>query len=469
MTDVARWAEEEFGDAQLGDPRRVKRAVMLAAAAAQNPGGTVTEVVTDSAEKEGGFRFLRNQQVSAEALASSAHAASWRRGKGSPFVFVAVDQSSIGVTDRTGTKEGLGQIGGPGKVYVRGLQAMTGLGISPDGRVLGVCGQRWWSRLEQSPGRHEDKRDLEKRESSLWHQVIDDVEKLRVTGAKRQAWYQLDRAGDAWHLLKKAHEEGLLMTVRSAHDRTIGETGEEERLRGAVSKEKVSVRLSHYLRAGAAKRAGHRPDRARQLAIRSKEVLLRLTSWEPGRPQTNATYWVVHVREVRPPRGCERLEWFLLTTYPVRTASDAELVVKGYCMRWRVEEFHKTWKTGACNVENSQLRSAENFKRWATILAAVASRIERLKQVSRTTPDISARKLASQDEIDAAILLTKRCDHRPGASLTALQFVTLVANLGGYTGKSSGGPPGSIVIARGFERVLTAAAALTAAKKLGDL
>ena len=67
------------------------------------------------------------------------------------------------------------------------------------------------------------------------------------------------------------------------------------------------------------------------------------------------------------------------------------------------------------------------------------------------------------------ILLAKRCAHRPGASLAALQFVTLVANLGGYIGKSSGGPPGSIVIARGFGRVLTAAAALTTAKKLGDL
>lgn len=469
MPDVTRWAEEEFGDARLGDPRRVKRAVMLAAAAAQNPGGTVTEVVTDSAEQEGGFRFLRNPQIRVGALAASAHAASWRRGKGSSFVFVAVDQSSVGVTDRSGTKEGLGQIGGSGKVYVRGLQAMTGLGISQDGRVLGVCGQRWWSRLEQSPGRHEDKRDLEKRESSLWHQVIDDVEKIGVRSPKRRAWYQLDRAGDAWHLLKKAHEERLLMTVRSAHDRTIGETGREEKLREAVSKEKVSARFAHHLRPGAAKRAGHRPERARHLAIRSREVLLRLTSWESGRPQTKATYWVVHVRESRPPRGCERLEWFLLTTYPVKSGSDAELVVRGYCMRWRVEEFHKTWKTGACNVENSQLRSAENFKRWATILAAVASRIERFKQVSRSTPDISARKLASQDELDAAILLTKRCAHRPGASLTAMQFVTLVANLGGYTGKSSGGPPGSIVIARGFDRVLAAATALTTAKKLGNL
>ncbi len=153
MPDVTRWAERAFGDAELGDPRRVKRVVMLATAAAQNPGGAVTQVATDSAEQEGAFRFLRNQQISVEALAKSSHKTSWKRSKSSSFVFVAVDQSSVGITDRSGSKEGLGQIGGPGKVYVRGLQAMTALGISPDGEVLGVCGQRWWSRAVQSPRR----------------------------------------------------------------------------------------------------------------------------------------------------------------------------------------------------------------------------------------------------------------------------------------------------------------------------
>jgi hypothetical protein len=58
---------------------------------------------------------------------------------------------------------------------------------------------------------------------------------------------------------------------------------------------------------------------------------------------------------------------------------------------------------------------------------------------------------------------TERCKWKLGAEPTIEQFVLLVANMGGYTGRSSGGPPGSIVIARGFDRVTAAAAAFAAA------
>ena len=152
---------------------------------------------------------------------------------------------------------------------------------------------------------------------------------------------------------------------------------------------------------------------------------------------------------------------------PTRQRDFALEVVRNYCLRWRVEEFHKTWKSGACNLETSQLRSPKTFKCWATLQAAVATRIERFKLVARTAPNTPALEIASRTEIDAAILLTKsllaeRCKWKLGDELTAEQFVRLVANLGGYTGKSSGGPPGSIVIRRGFEQVETSARTIEA-------
>lgn len=92
----------------------------------------------------------------------------------------------------------------------------------------------------------------------------------------------------------------------------------------------------------------------------------------------------------------------------------------------------------------------------------MAARIERLKLTSRSTPETPALEIASRTEIDAAILLTRRCKWEPGDELTAEEFVRLVADLGGYIGKSSGGPPGSIVIRRGLERVETSARTLEA-------
>jgi len=201
------------------------------------------------------------------------------------------------------------------------------------------------------------------------------------------------------------------------------------------------------------------------LEVRAVPVRLQLTEYRPHFSRTEMELWVVHVREKNPPRGCARLEWFLETTYPVKSKRDALQVARAYCFRWRIEEFHKTWKSGACNVETSQLRSPKTFQVWATLHATVAARIERLKHC-RDSSEISATEIASRFEIDAAILLTSRCRWPIGAELNAAEFVLLVANLGGYTGKSSGGPPGSIVIRRGFDQVLAASRALEAMSKL---
>jgi len=38
----------------------------------------------------------------------------------------------------------------------------------------------------------------------------------------------------------------------------------------------------------------------------------------------------------------------LWTNYPVATFEDATLVIENYAKRWRIEDFHKTWKSGAC-------------------------------------------------------------------------------------------------------------------------
>ncbi len=46
------------------------------------------------------------------------------------------------------------------------------------------------------------------------------------------------------------------------------------------------------------------------------------------------------------------------------------------------------------------------------------------------------------------------------------QAVRWIADLGGYTGKSSGGPPGSTTIGRGLERLMIWADAFEYAEKL---
>jgi hypothetical protein len=143
----------------------------------------------------------------------------------------------------------------------------------------------------------------------------------------------------------------------------------------------------------------------------------------------------------------------LLTNRPVQSFSDAMQVIQGYAQRWRIEDFHRLWKSGACNVEDTQLRSREAVLKWATILAVTATRLQRLTYLGRHRPDLPALAELSPYEI-AAVQILRR--HDPVTSrqvFTVGQAVQCLAELGGYTGKSSGGPPGATVLARGLTRV----------------
>ena len=142
-------------------------------------------------------------------------------------------------------------------------------------------------------------------------------------------------------------------------------------------------------------------------------------------------------------------------------------IVRSYTLRWRVEEFHKTWKSGACDLERTQLRSLDAIRRWAMILAAVATRVERLKSLAREQPDLDALEELSREELDAAIILTETKKHQVGDDMSLKEAVRLIGVVGGHMGYPSAGPPGSITIRRGLELVAPAALALKRANTSG--
>ena len=191
--------------------------------------------------------------------------------------------------------------------------------------------------------------------------------------------------------------------------------------------------------------------------VRACEVTLDFRNERTSKHEP-ATLWAVLTRETSAVPGEEDpIEWLLLTTHPVRSLEDATLVLRGYAARWRVEEFHKAWKTGACNVEDTQLRDRESIVKWATILATVAIRILRLTYLARHEPDLPATVELEPFEVQAIVAVKTKRPARPGLKVTIGQAVLLLAEIGGYTGKSSGGPPGAIVIHRGLERIKTLA------------
>jgi hypothetical protein len=455
MQDAHRWAHEEFRSAELGDLRRTKRLVALAAAFAIRPAGKVTDVVRGAA-REAAFRFVENDAVESTAIADSSHAATGRRCASAAEIIVAVDQTSLKLTDRVG-KPGFGRTGTSVECRnTAGLQVMTALAVDAQGVTQGVLGQQWWARHELSPDWSKDKRPDEERESDLWRRTLFQAhEVMRREAPETKAWYQLDRGADSRAVIELALEHKLSVTIRSAYNRALPNG---RYLHDWVRSRPILGRYSLQIAS-----RWRREARWAALEVRAApvEILLKGRS---GRVRRVGLY-CVHVRERRATAQGQRLEWFLLTTVPTRTLSAARRAISSYSRRWRVEEFHRAWKSGVCNIEHSQLRSAHAFKRWATISAAVAARAERLKHQSRNSPSVPAATELSRDEIDAAIVLSETKKYVLGDALTLEQAVALIAYVGGYIGKSSGGPPGVRVIQRGLERVQPAAAAIRAMRE----
>jgi hypothetical protein len=449
----ADWAQREFGKAKVKDARWVARLVLVAAQAARRPAGKVTEVFGNDADRQGAYGLLESEDVTGEQVGASMLEACAERCAGEEFVFCAVDGSSVTVTDLNDVKD-LGSIG-TRKQGARGVKVISALAISAKGVPLGLTSQVWWKRTAPPARRkHRNLRRTEDKEIQRWLDTMEQSRQvMRQNAPRTKLWFQLDREGDAWPILQQADQDGHWFTIRGNHDRrVILEDGRQTYLRDVLAQQPV---LTHYELqvSGAPKRTA----RIAKMAVQACSMTLDFRDKRTKKHFSKQVNVVLAREQDTTPAGEKPIEWLLLTNRPVATVENINQIVFGYAQRWRIEDFHRTWKSGTCRVEESQLRSAEALIKWATILAAVAVRAERIKHLSRQEPNRPASDEFSPVEIRAITLLRfgkSAKKHLEAAQVPTLAQATLwLAQIGGYTGKSSGGPPGSVTLTRGLKEV----------------
>jgi hypothetical protein len=174
--------------------------------------------------------------------------------------------------------------------------------------------------------------------------------------------------------------------------------------------------------------------------------------------------WVVHVREVDPPKDAEPIEWVLYTSLLVNTFDDAWTIITYYEARWLVEEYHKALKTG-CRITARQLKSPGRLEAMVGLMSVVAVRLLQLKSVARTDPDRPAQRVVPR--LWLAMLKAARKNLHRVHDMTVGEFYREVAKLGGFLGRKSDGEPGWITIWRGWEKLNTLVRAAELAAQLG--
>jgi hypothetical protein len=427
---------------------------------ATDPAGSVLDVFKTSAERQGAYDFLENSAIRPDELTASIAEATVVRASSADYAFVAVDGSSLNLTDLGRTK-GFGAVG-TNTAGARGLKVINAYGISAEGVPLGICAQVWWARTPRKKRQEHQKCKLDAKETRHWVEAIEDTcATFEKVAPNTRAWFQLDREGDGAHVLSTLDRSEHWFTVRANHDRRlVGPSKRPRFLRKELSES--PARGDYDLPVNA---APGRQARIARMVVRWLKATLRMRDKATGETWP-VTLTAISTREVgTTPRGESPLHWILLTNHAVENVDDARLVIYGYSLRWRVEELHRTWKSGACNVEDSQLRKKDHVVKWATLMIAVAARIERLKVLSRTQPDLPATSELTPYEIKALVLTRrrtkKRTDPMPGDNPTIAEAVRWLADIGGYTGpKVSGGPPGAVTIRRGLDYVRPIADAL---------
>ncbi|MFQ3189268.1 MAG: transposase [Paraglaciecola sp.] len=89
---------------------------------------------------------------------------------------------------------------------------------------------------------------------------------------------------------------------------------------------------------------------------------------------------VIICQELNNPDEDNKLCWYLYTNEPINNIEDAKRIVRYYELRWRIEDFHKVWKSDGTQVEKLRMQTRANMERMSTILAFVAIRLMQLKE-----------------------------------------------------------------------------------------
>jgi hypothetical protein len=422
----------------------------------------VTETFARSDERQGAYGLLESAAVGADEVGTAMFEACARRSARESFVFCAIDGTSLNLTDYARSK-GFGPVGSRAEGG-RGLKVMNAMVLSAEGVPLGVSSQRYWTRADHRQALHRDKCRPEEKETQHWLAAMKQTREVMAEHAPAtRCWFQLDREGDAWPVLKDAGLGEHWFTIRARRKRRVlMPDGAEAYLWPLLEQQPVKTTYALEVRA-----AWRRTRRRANMVVRACKVTLDIRDKRTGERSQIDVNVVQAIEDGTTPVGEEPIQWTLLTNRPIEVIKDITDVIAGYSMRWRIEELHRTWKSGACSVEDNQLRSASAAIKWATILIGVATRIERIKQLSREKPDLPATDEFSPTEIKAAALLylgkAAKAKLRTVVTPTVAEVTLWIAYVGGYTGKtSSGGPPGSITLSRGLKSVRAAAQAIEA-------
>ena len=455
--ETDRWAANEFGGAPLGDERLSKRLVEVAAAKAEAPDRAFSGVGEgDWAAVKAYYRMIDQPDESAVTMANILlphRQRTVRRMQGQRTVLCVQDGSDLDYNNLDQC-EGLGEMGANQTgAKSRGLYLHSTLAVAPNGVPLGVLRAQCIARESKSPegGRPACETPIEEKKTFSWIEHHRDLVELASGMPHTRLIDVCDREADFFEMFDEQRQNPRVdLLIRAKHDRNI--TEEPFKLFAAVRQTPVqSVVRVHIPRQSARpkrskqKARPKRSGRTADLSVRYMPIQLRAPKYHEDKDPIDL--WIVHAMEESPAPDTKAVEWFLLTTIDIASAEDAERCLRWYCLRWRIEDWHRVLKSG-CRIEDIAHETAERLRRAIAINLVIAWRIMLMTLLGRETPELPAEVLFSDIELRTLKAYAKKRGLMPPVLLG--ETVRLVAKIGGYLGRNNDPPPGHQLLWQGY-------------------
>jgi len=465
----APWFTEELKTASLDDKRLNERFAEILASFGNSPNASIPAALGGRAELKAAYRFFDNEKVTPETLLPPHFQATAKRCQEQKVVLFPQDTTELDITRPERQVIGAGPLANS-----RRLGAFLHLNeaFTEDGTPLGAIGAKLWAREEPDPdasqlSKKEKERKrlslpIEKKESFRWLEGFRTVQAFAQTSPETLCVSLCDSEGDIYDLLVEPRTaDNFHWIIRACQDRIVLDEQEGTRRTLRDSMLELPVLLTNDITVRGRKqkisidtRPRNSPRETRQATVSVRAGTAFIQAPQGSRYTVRSVkIHVVLVREENPPKGEEPIEWILLTTLSISTRDHVRRVIQYYTVRWMVEIFFRTLKSG-CRIEERRFETLPRMLACTAIYLIVAWRTLYVCRLGRRCPDLDCDLIFDSAEWQSVWSVIHHGEPLPPKPPPLAEMVRLIARLGGYVDRPHrSDPPGVETVWKGMQRM----------------
>jgi hypothetical protein len=453
---------DPFDTAEFGDERLTKRFVTIMERFSQTPNMSIPAIMKGDAELAGAYRFFNNPKVSPAPILAPHVSATHERIRLVDVALLVQDTTQCDLTRPHQQVEGAGVL----EFKTRfGMFHHPLIAFDANGLALGQAWRKTWTRdeieTELSRDEKNEKRKatpIEDKESMRWLEGLRAARDVAKACPETQCVCVADSEGDIYELFAEPRDatpgKALELLIRACHDRVLCDSKDHllETLRASPCLVKATVDVSSRtpkVKANQSARNQQRDARIAAVEIRATTVTFRPPP-RPDRKLPKVTLNVVLVEEPHPPEGQEPIQWILVTTLPINDVEQVQLIVKYYGVRWQIEVYFRTLKSG-CRIQKRYFEEIDAVLNCLAVCSIVAWKVLYLCHLSRECPDIDCEVVFEPCEWKPVYIAVHRTQP-PKTPPTLNQMVKMIASLGGYVVRKNT-QPGTQTLWLGLQRL----------------